>query len=149
EGLIPKGSQVLDAGCGTSRLAHILWDTFDVATIICIDSCEKAVQQCRAMFQNSANKGNIQYMNMDIMEANIHFKKGYFNIIIDKGLLDSMLHEEGDTFTMATKCLEQYDMLLCSQGKLILITTIHPEILKPFMDTLKNFECCIHQQLRT
>ena len=77
----------LDVGCGTSRLYEFLFEK-GCQSIVCIDFCFDMISQ-QVENLNPNYKDKITFLCMDARKMEFQGEK--FNVVFDKGTLDSIL----------------------------------------------------------
>jgi len=92
--------KVLMSGAGNSRLSEELYDN-QVKNITNIDISEVCVNHMKAKHED---KQEMQWQKMDVRK--LEFADGTFDVVIDKGTLDSVLCGEGSTKNCSQMCKE-------------------------------------------
>lgn len=119
---INKNDKILNIGCGNSRMSEDMYeDGFEMITNIDISHTvvkfmeEKCKTRCPSM----------TYKQMDVLDM-YDFKQGQFNVILDKGTLDSILSGDNSAAN-CEKMMNEVYRLLISGGVYISITYGDPE----------------------
>ena len=85
-------AHVLEIGCGTSRVAEELWDTFGFRHISAIDNQPKAIEYCK---QRQGADRSIDFRCQD-MTALTDFASKSIDLVFDKGALDALVCRGGE-----------------------------------------------------
>lgn len=112
--------QILNVGCGNSRLSEEMYDD-GYHNITNIDVTQVVVQ---AMAEKYADKPGMIYRQMDMRNMQ-DFPEGFFNVVIDKATMDSILCGEGSTH-MAQKCLTEISRVLNTNGIFLCVSHGQP-----------------------
>jgi len=136
--------QVLDIGCGNSGLCEDLWDE-GFKNVIGIDFSEKIVDMMNKR-KDLYVRDSIQYQHMDARAINYDSER--FDIIFDKGCLDSMIctKETGEYINFT---LTEVSRVLKHEGYFILISCGINEIRSNYIN-MKNFglELVVSKEVR-
>ena len=127
-----KNDKILNIGCGNSRLSEDLSEE-GYEDITNIDFSTKAIsimeEKCKAKFPK---------MSFKVMDA-LNMKEirtGSFNIVIDKGTLDSVLCGD-NSVQNAQKMISEVFRVLSPGGHYICITYGDPEHRKKYFESLQ------------
>ena len=85
---VRKNDRILMLGCGTSKLSEEMYHD-GYTSIINIDYSQVVIQKMKQKHQHLVG---MQYLVMDI--TNMTFDKNSFDVIIEKGTLDTLLVDE-------------------------------------------------------
>lgn len=134
---IDRGSQVLLVGTGNSQLPRILYDHHEHSTqVICMDYSEPCIESLKRL--HAKDCPHMKFMCGDVMhlqsllkdhvlDTTIHHDgkdsgcKQCLDYVIDKGLMDALMCNEGFCFSLE-KYLRQVASVLKKDGKFILIS---------------------------
>lgn len=107
-------------GCGTSRLSEELYDS-GFSSITNIDYSPSAIELMSAKHRGKEG------MSWQVVDATaLSFPDGYFDAVLDKGTLDSVLCGENST-SNATKMLAETSRVLKAGGNYMVISYGQPE----------------------
>ena len=101
---------ILDCGCGTSLFSYQLLDSYKQSQgsdkfLICADFSGEALELLRTK-QNELSKQTSCNSRVDFVQCNckqLPFRDNLFDLIIDKGYLDSLLKEANASHAYVTK----------------------------------------------
>jgi len=113
--ILQPAHSILVLGCGNSRLSEELFDE-GYTNITNIDISMVVIE---AMQQKYQDKPTMTYQQMDCRQ--MEFPAGKFNVVIDKGTLDSVLCGEGSTRNMQ-KTLTEISRVLQPNGIFVCIS---------------------------
>ena len=113
---VSKEHKILYIGAGTSYLA-IEMNKEGFNNISCMDVSEEACKQMMEKISTKNYKVDYYLDNVFAMKA----ESGSFDIIIDKGLLDSLVCKE-DCNSDIEKMMNEINRVLCRQGKYLCIS---------------------------
>lgn len=113
--ILQPDHNILVLGCGNSRLSEELFDE-GYTNITNIDISMVVIE---AMQQKYQDKPTMTYQQMDCRQ--MEFPAGKFNVVIDKGTLDSVLCGEGSTRNMQ-KTLTEISRVLQPNGVFVCIS---------------------------
>lgn len=119
EYLKSKSASILNVGCGNSRLSEEMYED-GYTQIMNVDYSLVAI---KAMQEKYREKAGMQFVQMDLRA--MEFPEGAYNVVIDKGTLDSVLCGEGSTLNVQ-KMLMEVSRVLDSKGTYILISHGQP-----------------------
>lgn len=119
--------KVLMAGAGNSRLSEELYEN-QVKNITNIDISEVCVN---AMKANHEDKQEMQWQKMDVRK--LEFADATFDVVIDKGTMDSVLCGEGSTKNCNQMCKEM-SRVLKPGGTYIVISYGQPDYRLNYFD---------------
>lgn len=114
-----KSANILNVGCGNSRLSEEMYED-GYTQIMNVDYSLVAI---KAMQEKYREKVGMQYVQMDLRA--MEFPEGAYNVVVDKGTLDSVLCGEGSTLNVQ-KMLMEISRVLDSKGVYILISHGQP-----------------------
>jgi ubiquinone/menaquinone biosynthesis C-methylase UbiE len=114
---ITKESKILNVGCGNSRLSEDLYDD-GYEDIQNIDFSTKVIQQMEERCKVKCPK--MVFKVMDVLDMK-DFQTGEFNVVIDKGTLDSVLCGDNAVGNAEKMIMEIY-RVLSPGGKYIVIS---------------------------
>ncbi|KAG9396049.1 Methyltransferase domain [Carpediemonas membranifera] len=112
-------SEILDLGCGLSALARLLFDK-GFHNLTCIDFSHTAVTKAA----NRAEGRTVEHSVMDT--THLYYPSETFDVVIDKGTLDSVLCGS-DSFVRASATLQEVYRVLKPNGFFISISQAPPE----------------------
>jgi SAM-dependent methyltransferase len=129
---IDIGSNVLLVGTGNSQLPRILYDQHDHSTqVICMDYSYPCMELLQKLHAQDCPRmkfvcGDVMHLTSlmndhDILGTEHMNDSKYFDYVVDKGLTDALMCNEGFCFTLE-KYLRQIANVLKKDGKLILIS---------------------------
>ncbi|KAL4441978.1 hypothetical protein ABPG74_003729 [Tetrahymena malaccensis] len=128
--LVPE-SKILNIGAGNSRMSEEMFDE-GYQNITNIDISQVVT---KAMQEKYKDKGpNMKYLCMDV--KNMDFPAGSYDIVVDKGTLDSVLCGE-NTATNAQKALTNISNVLTPTGVYICISYGQPDHRMLYLDKPK------------
>jgi len=119
EYLKSKSASILNTGCGNSRLSEEMYED-GYTQIMNVDYSLVAI---KSMQEKYREKVGMQFVQMDLRA--MEFPEGAYNVVIDKGTLDSVLCGEGSTLNVQ-KMLMEVSRVLDSKGVYILISHGQP-----------------------
>jgi len=119
--------KVLMSGAGNSRLSEELYEN-QVKNITNIDISEVCVNHMKAKHED---KQEMQWQKMDVRK--LEFADGTFDVVIDKGTLDSVLCGEGSTKNCAQMCKE-VSRVLKPGGTYIVVSYGQPDYRLNYFD---------------
>lgn len=117
-----KGSRVLNVGCGTSRLPEDMYND-GFRNIISIDESQDCVDEMRASFNNTM-PSTFLFLKMDCLRMD--FGDDIFNVIVDKGTLDSIASGFRSTENIR-KYLKEVDRVMLKPGVFFCLSHREPE----------------------
>ena len=127
---ITKNDKILNLGCGNSRLSEELSEE-GFEDITNIDFSNKVItimeEKCKAKYPK------MSFKVMDALDMK-EFQTGYFNTVIDKGTLDSVLCAD-NAVPNAQKMISEVFRVLAPGGHYICITYGDPEHRKKYLET--------------
>lgn len=130
--VMKKEDKILHIGCGNSRLSESLGDD-GYEDIVNIDFSSKVISQMEERYKEKYTK--MQWKVIDVLNMQ-EFDSGYFNVIIDKGTLDSVVCSD-NSVPDVTKMISEVHRVLVSGGKFICITYGDAEHRKKYFETQK------------
>lgn len=118
--------RVLSIGCGTSRLSEDLYaeGVKQVHGIDYSDACIRQMQDRYSEYQD------LKFSCMDC--RNMGFEEGHFDVVFDKGTLDSILCSENASDS-ATQTLQEIQRVLSPRGVFFCISHGIPDLRLPFL----------------
>ena len=120
----------MNVGCGNSRLSEELYEE-GFEDITNIDFSTKVITQMEE--KNKVKYPKMSYKVMDALDMK-EFQTGSFNVILDKGTLDSILCGDDSGSNVQTLINEIY-RVLAPGGRYICITYGDPEHRKKYYET--------------
>ena len=119
--------KILIIGCGNSRLSEELYNdgSKNITNVDFSDVCIAQMQERYSDYEG------MRYVSMDICAMG--FENASFDIIIDKGTLDSVLCGEGATENIH-KALKEVSRVLKPQGTFICVSYGVPEYRLPYFE---------------
>jgi len=126
--------QVLQIGCGNSALSEDLWDE-GIKNPIGIDFSEKIID-IMIKRKDLYSRESLSYYHMDARGLN--FDEDRFDVIIDKGCIDSMICTE-DTGDHIRLTMSEISRVMKSGGYFILISCGINELRSNYIN-MKNFK---------
>lgn len=126
---------MLDVGCGTSTFSSELQLSCNQPSfLICVDFSHRAL----SILDQTLLKSNRRSALLDFVQCdgrNLPFRSQLFDLIIDKGYLDSVLKSEEKPTEYATKSIRSaVEKLEPSSGRLVQITDEPPELRMALLD---------------
>jgi SAM-dependent methyltransferase len=133
---IDRGSNVLLVGTGNSHLPRILYDHHEHSTqVICMDYSNPCIETLKELHEKDCPQmkflcGDVMHLTMlmkdhfldhSIIDDDLRTDCKYLEYVIDKGLMDALMCNEGFCFTLE-KYIRQIASVLKKNGKLILIS---------------------------
>ncbi len=114
---ISKNAKILNVGCGNSRLSESMYED-GYENIINIDFSNKVIQ-----YMDEKCRGKYPKMIFKVLDAceMKDFDSGQFNIVLDKGTLDSILCSE-NPLQNSQKMISEVYRVLNHDGKYICIS---------------------------
>ena len=70
---------------------------------------------------------------MDVGLTRWYFRKDSFDVVVDKGLVDSLLHDEEYGASKVGDCFNQYFAVLKDEGICLFITTLDESVIEPLI----------------
>ena len=138
---ITKNDKILNLGCGNSRLSEELSEE-GFEDITNIDFSNKVItimeEKCKAKYPK------MSFKVMDALDMK-EFQTGYFNTVIDKGTLDSVLCAD-NAVPNAQKMISEVFRVLAPGGHYICITYGDPEHRKKHFET-KTWEKILTEKI--
>jgi SAM-dependent methyltransferase len=135
---------VLDAGCGTSLFCYHLTEQFESpAYLVCADFSNDALSLLKSKHSELSKKNlSIDYVQCDCKY--LPFKKELFDLIVDKGYLDSVLKNENNKDSLVNSLISINSMLeklkSAPYGYLLQITDEEPETRISLLDEFQESE---------
>eukprot|EP00375_Theileria_parva_P001162 XP_763833.1 hypothetical protein [Theileria parva strain Muguga] len=126
---INPDSKVLHIGCGSSTLGIDLFNS-GIESVINADFSESCINLMRAKYPH------LTYILLDALDIGKNFSENFFDLIIDKGCLDSILCHENYR-EKVQKVLENFYTCLKDEGYLIVISGGNSE------ERLMYFNVCV------
>lgn len=121
--------RALYVGCGTSTLGYDLCEDADVSEVINIDTSEESIN---AMAEKYSVKKRVSFETGDVKK--MRFKKGMFDLIIDKGTFDEMMCSE-DCKSDTNAMLKEIFRVLSDNGVYIIVSNACEELRVSFFCT--------------
>ena len=112
---VKKTDHILNVGCGNSRLSEDMYDD-GYTSIANIDVSKVAVDQ---MVEKYRDKSGLTWQEMNM--ATLEFPVETFDIVLDKGTVDSILCGEGSTGNVG-KAMAELSRVLKPTGAFIMIS---------------------------
>jgi ubiquinone/menaquinone biosynthesis C-methylase UbiE len=88
---------VLDVGCGNSSLAESMFDHDRFANVNCIDTSAIVIKSM--IERNQTMRPDLKFMQMDCTK--LLFPDKYFDLVIDKATMDTLLTGDKPYLTVA------------------------------------------------
>ena len=132
---LPPGSEhprVLQLGCGTSTLTGDMYN-LGYHEQVSIDFSPVAIEVMKDKYATQ----NLDWQVMDVRK--LTFTDAYFDVAIDKGTLDAMLHgslwdPEDDVKANAQAYVDEVARVLKPGGRWLYVTYRQPHFLKPLLE---------------
>ncbi|CAE8587655.1 unnamed protein product [Polarella glacialis] len=123
--LVPRASEskILHVGCGNSLLPEEMHDDGGCKQQVNIDTSAVVIQQMQA--RNSELRPQLQWLVMDATAMD--FPDEHFDVVIDKGTLDTILCEDDEDHTMVAAYLREVTRVMASGGVFVAVTFGPPE----------------------
>merc|ERR1719229_329492 len=139
---LKKDFRVLDIGCGTSDMSEQLVKTYPSASVLAIDFCDLAI----AHSKKASVSEKVEYRVQDILELE---EKETFDLIIDKGTVDSMLCDE-EGFKTVKKMMAVLEKVINPKGLCVVISYREPKYRTPLLKkgSQKNNWSVVHKKVR-
>lgn len=129
--------RVLVIGCGNSALSAELSDA-DFTNLVSTDYSEVVVANMRGKY--SATHPNIEWAVADCTTLE-DFEDGIFDLVVEKGVLDAMVSNEGSVWSpnettreMVTKALGSVSRVMAAEGTFISIHFQQPHFRKAYLE---------------
>eukprot|EP00948_MAST-09A_sp_MAST-9A-sp1_P002458 g2458.t1 len=113
---VQKSANILNIGCGNSRLSEDMYED-GYQSIANIDISEVVIAQMQAKYKEKY--ASMSFQKMNAME--LKFPDQSFNVVLDKGTLDSVLCGEGSTSNVA-KMLNEVARVMTDDGVYVCIS---------------------------
>jgi SAM-dependent methyltransferase len=131
---------ILDVGCGTSLFSLKLKETFknsSASALICADFSFEAIEILRNKQQLLPNNDIVDFVQCDC--KNPPFRDNQFNLVIDKGFLDSILKmNNSNNLNISMDTLKSLLTKLSSENSILMqITDEEPELRTNLFDCLQ------------
>ncbi|TNJ28508.1 Endothelin-converting enzyme 2 [Giardia muris] len=122
--VLPKNGRCLVVGAGSSELSFNLYDDPDagIKDIVSIDVSQVIVRRMQGLV---GDRKGCEFTVMSVMD--LTYPDAAFDVVIDKGTLDSLLCGENGKET-STKALEQIFRVLKPQGYYICVSYANPDM---------------------
>ena len=117
---INKDARILNIGCGNSELGEKMFED-NYKHIYNIDICENVIEY---MKERSKNKNGLYYNVMDV--RNMPYKNEIFDLVIDKGTMDTILCGENNFLNIA-KTTKEISRVLKTGGIYLILSYAKPE----------------------
>lgn len=130
-----KPLTVLNLGCGNSLVAEALCDDLaaKVERVVSIDFVESVVKAQEERVKNTKYEKKCEWRTMDVMKMD-ELAEGSFDLIVDKGTLDSLLTTNTATTDFADAC-KQISRVMKPGGWFVMIScAIGFEQIKPLQN---------------
>ncbi|KDQ18894.1 hypothetical protein BOTBODRAFT_63062 [Botryobasidium botryosum FD-172 SS1] len=132
-----KSSRILMLGCGNSTLSEEMWDD-GYKNIVNIDYSSVCIENMRR--RNLEKRPNMEWLEMDVRK--LEFEPESFDIVIDKGTMDSMMTTKGDVWNppedVIQNCTAEVDevvrVLRRPAGTFIYLTFGQPHFRKRYLN---------------
>lgn len=111
-------SNILIAGCGTSRLSEELYEE-GYANVTSIDNSYTAIKLMNEEYKERLP--NLVFKQMDVRHMSNQFKDGAFDVVIDKALLDAMVCTDGASANV-NMMLSEINRVLTPEGVYVCIS---------------------------
>lgn len=117
---LTQDSKVLVPGCGNSRLSEEIYEK-KTKKVTSVDISSVAIE---AMKEKHPDRPGLTYSIMDVRKLDFH--PGVFDVIVDKGTLDSLLCSDEADRNAALACAE-YSRVLAPGGVCLILSYGVPE----------------------
>lgn len=129
ESSLPK--RALHVGCGSSTVGEYLVEELGYDLVVNIDKDGPTLQQMKSRWQQKyPGDERLKFCRVDLVEDQIPYPSGYFDVAIDKSTLDCTLCS--DEATAALLC-HVYASLNAENGVYIVISFHHVDLLLPLL----------------
>ena len=124
--MVKLDSNILDVGCGTSRLIADLRDDGYRGRIVAIDYSAAAIDRlCQLLGGAKATtKAKLELLEMDARA--MEFRDGEFDVVLDKATVDAMMSSE-DNLKMVSAYCSEVARVLTDRGHFVMMTHLDPE----------------------
>ena len=131
---------VLDIGCGTSSLpSYVYRETQAPISLTCADFISDALRiQKNWLSDTSPGHSNSVVSFVTCNACSVPFLNSMFHIVIDKGMMDSLLKDRISGDSKATAMLKEVYRILIFGGKYLQITDEDPDIRLELLETLSK-----------
>ncbi|XP_037038786.1 eEF1A lysine and N-terminal methyltransferase homolog [Bradysia coprophila] len=127
---IKSKDEILNIGCGNSRLSMDLYDVGH-RQIMNIDISQLVINQM--ISKNKTDRPDMQFLQMDA--CNMSFAKDKFSVVLDKGTLDALMTEDtNEVKETAEKYLSEISRVLRIGGRYVCISLLQEHIIRELVD---------------
>jgi ubiquinone/menaquinone biosynthesis C-methylase UbiE len=135
-----RALKLMDLGCGSSPFSRILYEKSSIPVDICsIDYAESAVAAAKRNFWESGTKPYSNNSSLSFITAdaqNLPFRDNSFEIVVDKGTMDSALKHKKLGYELAQKMAKEVIRVLKVYGHVLQFTDEDPELRLPLWEKL-------------
>jgi SAM-dependent methyltransferase len=120
---MPKDATLLEIGCGTSYLARYLYlcERFTGTCFLVTDVSPVCVDINRKR-DASLLSDRFQYQVLDALDPPLTLKKQHFDVVMDKGCLDTFLYRSSHGEKLVISLLENVHQMLKNDGRYIIFS---------------------------
>lgn len=136
-GALPKSQfSLLDLGCGSSTLSHHIVNNSTVPIVVtAYDFSQGALETQQTTFSQTLDKRFVHSFGAVKGDVTcLPFPDTCFDIILDKGTVDSLLKDPVLGKDKAQRALKEVYRTLCDKGILLQITDEDPELRIPLLN---------------
>ena len=133
-----QNPKILILGCGNSKLSENLYKE-GYKNIINIDFSKVCINQMQVAYSNYET---MKYLVMDACDMN--FDNGNFDIVIDKGTLDSILCSDESSHN-ANRCVAEINRILQPNGSLFCVSYGIPDYRSQYFETIPGWNLNIEK----
>lgn len=139
--LIGAKTKILVVGCGNSRLSEEILNDKKPKKVVSVDISSVVIEQ---MEDNYRDEPKLQFATMDVTK--LEFQNESFDLIVDKGCLDSLLcSDEADR--NADLALSEYFRVLSATGTVVCVSYGNEDSRVPYL-TLPKYKWDLQQPVQ-
>ena len=133
-----QNPKILILGCGNSKLSENLYKE-GYKNIINIDFSKVCINQMQI---NYSNYESMKFLVMDACDMN--FDSGNFDVVIDKGTLDSILCSDESSHN-ANRCVAEVNRVLKQKGSFFCVSYGIPDYRSQYFETIPGWRLDIQK----